>query len=212
MPADYRWHTRPVSESILVIACGALAQEITALKRASGWDHLHLATMDAWLHNRPENIPERLREKLRRYRDRYDRIFVAYADCGTGGGIDRLLEEEGVARLPGANCYQFFAGASRFDALADAEPGTFYLTDFLARHFERFVIRPLKLDSRPELRDSYFGNYRRLVYLSQQQDDELLQAARAAADCLGLDFEHMHCGFGELESGLAEFVAEAPHG
>lgn len=212
MPADYRWHTRPVSESILVIACGALAQEITALKRASGWDHLHLVTMDAWLHNRPENIPERLREKLHRYRDRYDRIFVAYADCGTGGGIDRVLEEEGVTRLPGAHCYQFFVGSSQFDALADAEPGTFYLTDFLARHFERFVIRPLRLDSHPELRDSYFGNYRRLVYLSQQQDDELLQAARAAADRLGLAFEHRHCGFGELESGLAEFVAEAPHG
>ena len=174
-----------MSESILVIACGALAQDIAALKRAGGWEHLHLATMDAWLHNRPENIPGRLREKLRRNRDRYDRIFVAYADCGTGGAIDRVLEEEGVARLPGAHCYQFFAGASRFDELADAEPGTFYLTDFLARHFERFVIRPLKLDTNPELRDTYFGNYRRLVYLSQQQDDELLHAARAAADRLG---------------------------
>ncbi len=212
MPTNYRWHTRPVSESILVIACGALAQEITALKRASGWDHLHLATLDAWLHNRPEHIPERLREKLRRYRDRYDRIFVAYADCGTGGRIDEVLEEEGVSRLPGAHCYQFFAGAERFDALADADPGTFYLTDFLARHFERFVIRPLKLDAHPELRDSYFGNYRRLVYLSQQQDDQLLQAARAAADRLGLDFEHIHCGFGDLESGLAGFVAGTTDG
>jgi hypothetical protein len=204
---DREWHTRCVPESILVIACGALAQEITALKRAGGWDHLHLATMDAWLHNRPENIPERLREKLRRNRDRYDRIFVAYADCGTGGGIDRVLEEQGVSRLSGAHCYQFFAGASRFDGLADAEPGTFYLTDFLTRHFARFVIRPLKLDAHPQLRDSYFGNYRRLVYLSQQQDAGLLAAAEAAAARLGLDFEHIHCGFGELESGLAEFVA-----
>ena len=93
---DREWHTRPVPESILVIACGALAQEITALKRASGWDHLHLATMDAWLHNRPGNIPELLREKLRRYRDRYDRIFVAYADCGTGGRLDRILEQRGI--------------------------------------------------------------------------------------------------------------------
>ena len=194
-------------EPILVIACGALAQEITALKRASGWEHLHLATMDAWLHNRPESIPERLREKLRRYRERYDQIFVAYADCGTGGGIDKVLREEGVSRLPGAHCYQFFAGASRFDALADAEPGTYYLTDFLARHFERFVIRPLKLDSHPELRDAYFGNYRRLVYLSQQPDDALLAAAREAAARLELEFEHIHCGFGELESGLANFVA-----
>ncbi len=201
-----------MSESILVIACGALAQEITALKRASGWEHLHLATMDAWLHNRPESIPGRLRQKLRRNRDRYDRIFVAYADCGTGGAIDNVLEEEGVVRLPGAHCYQFFAGASRFDELADAEPGTFYLTDFLARHFERFVIRPLQLDTHPELRDTYFGNYRRLVYLSQQQDDEVLQAARAAADRLGLEFAHIHCGYGELESGLADFVADASDG
>jgi hypothetical protein len=201
-----------VPESILVIACGALAQEITMLKRASGWDHLHLATLDAWLHNRPENIPGRLREKLRRYRDRYHRIFVAYADCGTGGAIDRVLQEEGVERLPGAHCYQFFAGASRFDAMAAAEPGTFYLTDFLARHFARFVIRPLKLDLHPELRDVYFGNYQRLAYLSQQQDERLVLAARDAADCLGLDFEHIHCGFGELESGLANFVAAASDG
>ena len=201
-----------MSEPILIIACGALAQEITALKQASGWDHLHLATMDAWLHNRPENIPGRLREKLRRYRDRYDRIFVAYADCGTGGGIDRVLEEEGASRLPGAHCYQFFAGARRFDALAAAEPGTFYLTDFLARHFDRFVIRPLKLDTHPELRDTYFGNYRRLVFLSQQRDDELRAAARGAADRLGLEFEHIHCGFGDLESGLANFVAAASDG
>ena len=168
--------------------------------------------MDAWLHNRPEHIPGRLREKLRHYRDRYDRVFVAYADCGTGGGIDKVLEEEGVQRLPGAHCYQFFAGAARFDALADAEPGTFYLTDFLARHFERFVIRPLRLDTNPELRDSYFGNYRRLVYLSQQQDNELLAAARVAAERLELAFEHIHCGCGELESGLAGFVAGTSNG
>ena len=212
MPTDYRWHTRRVSESILVIACGALAGEIAELKRVNGWEHMHLATVDAWLHNRPEKIPKRLREKLRRYRDRYDRIFVAYADCGTGGGIDRVLEEMGAERLPGAHCYQFFAGEARFRELAAAEPGTFYLTDFLARHFDRFVIRPLQLDVRPDLRDSYFGNYRRLVYLSQLEDDRLLAAAREAAERLGLEFEHIHCGFGELESGLASFVAAASDG
>ena len=142
-------------------------------------------------------------------------LFVqAHVDAlgGTGGGIDQVLEEEGVPRLPGAHCYQFFAGASRFDQLTATEPGTFYLTDFLARHFERFVIRPLKLDVHPQLRESYFGNYRRLVYLSQQQDDALLGAARQAAERLGLDFEHIHCGFGELESGLANFVAAASDG
>lgn len=205
--ATGEWHTRRVSEPILVIACGALAREITQLKSVHGWEHLHLASLDAWLHNRPERIPDRLRSKIRRYRDEYDHIFVAYADCGTGGGIDRVLEEEGISRLPGAHCYEFFAGAKTFAELAGAEPGTFYLTDFLAQHFERFVVKPLKLDTHPELRDSYFGNYRRLVYLSQTQDPQLLDRARDAARRLDLDFEHVHCGFGELESGLTGFVA-----
>ena len=119
---------------------------------------------------------------IRQFKDEYDRIFVAYADCGTGGDIDRVLEEEGIERLPGAHCYQFFAGAERFAALSEQEPGTFYLTDFLARHFERFVVRPLRLDEHPELRDAYFGNYKRVVFLSQTRDEALLHAARKAAD------------------------------
>lgn len=201
-----------MAEPILVIACGALAQEITALRQSQGWDHLHLASIDAWLHNRPEKIPDRLRRKIRQYRDDYDQIFVAYADCGTGGGIDKVLEAEGIDRLPGAHCYEFFAGAKTFAKLADAEPGTFYLTDFLARHFERFVIRPLQLDTHPELRDTYFGNYRRLVFLSQTRDGDLLAMAKAAAVRLGLEFEHVHCGFGELESGLRKFVAGTQDG
>jgi hypothetical protein len=201
------WHTQSVSEPVLVIACGALAREITELKNAHGWDHLHLASVDAWLHNRPERIPERLRSKIRNYKKHYTHIFVAYADCGTGGGIDKVIAEEGIERLPGAHCYEFFAGPAKFAALADAEPGTFYLTDFLARHFDRFVIRPLKLDIHPELRDTYFGNYRRLVYLSQSAGDELLERARDAAVRLDLEFEHIHCGFGDLESGLSGFIA-----
>jgi hypothetical protein len=201
-----QWHTEAVSESILVIACGALAREIDVLKKSHGWDHMHLMCMDAWLHNRPELIPDRLRTKIRKYKAQYSRIFVAYADCGTGGGIDQVLEEEGIERLPGAHCYQFYAGTQRFAALADAEPGTFYLTDFLALHFERFVIKPLQLDRHPELRDTYFGNYRRLVYLSQTRDDDLVAAARDAAAQLALAFEHVHCGYGELESGLKAVV------
>ena len=197
---------------ILVIACGALAREITALKDSNGWDHLDLASIDAWLHNRPEKIADRLRSKIRQFRKSYSRIFVAYADCGTGGGIDKVLMEEGVERLPGAHCYEFFAGAKRFAALSDAEPGTFYLTDFLAQHFERFVIRPLGLDTHPELRDNYFGNYRRLVYLSQTHNEDLVVAAKAAAAQLGLQFEHIHCGFGDLESGLSSFVGGGTHG
>ncbi len=207
-----------VPDRVLVIACGALAREITALKRAHGWSHLDLQCLDARLHNRPELIPERLRAKIRaareavpdqtrdglagRSRPGYTHIFAAYADCGTGGGIDRVLVEEGVERLPGAHCYEFFAGRARFGALAAAEPGTFYLTDFLARHFERLVIRPLGLDRHPELRDAYFGHYRKLTYLSQAATPALLTAARAAADRLGLAFDHIDTGYGELEAVL----------
>ena len=191
-----------MSDSILVIACGALVREITDLKESYGWDHLHLKCIDAKLHMRPALIADRLRDMIRKYKDEYDEIFVAYADCGTCGGIDRVIEDEGIQRLPGAHCYQFFAGTERFAALSDAEPGTFYLTDFLAQHFDQFVTRPLKFEQHPELRDMYFGNYRRLVYLSQKKDETLLAAARAAAEKLELEFEHVHVGYGELESGL----------
>mgnify|MGYP001825583439 CR=1 FL=1 len=191
-------------EQVLVIACGALAREIDDLKRLHGWEHLHLSCLDAKLHHRPALIPARLREKIQRNKAKFDKIYVGYADCGTRGEIDRVIEEEGpgIERLPGVHCYQFFAGAERFAALADAEPGTFYLTDFLAQHFDRFVMEPLKLDQHPELFDAFFGNYRRVVYLSQTRDAALLDAAKDAAKRLELDFEHVHCGYGELETGL----------
>lgn len=203
---------QPARESVLVIACGALAREIIELKRLHRWDHLHMQCIDARLHNRPALIPERLRQKIREHKKRYERIFVAYADCGTGGAIDRVIVEERVERLPGAHCYQFYAGERKFAELSEAEPGTFYLTDFLARNFENLVIRPLKLDRHPELRDAYFGNYSKLVYLSQTIDDELKLLARAAATRLGLEFEHVHCGYGSLERGLTEFLQEQDHG
>ncbi len=195
-------------EQVLVIACGALAREIDDLKRLNGWEHLHLSCLDAKLHHRPALIPARLREKIRRNKPKFDKIYVGYADCGTRGEIDKVLEEEGpgIERLPGVHCYQFFAGADRFAALADAEPGTFYLTDFLAEHFDRFVMEPLKLDQHPELFDAFFGNYRRVVYLSQLQDEALLAAAKDAAKRLDLEFEHVHCGYGELEAGLRAAV------
>ncbi len=193
-------------DTILVIACGALVREITDLKQRYRWDHLTLKCIDAKLHMRPALIPDRLRAMIRKYKNEYDEIFVAYADCGTCGGIDRVIEDEGIQRLPGAHCYQFFAGSERFAALSDAEPGTFYLTDFLAQHFDQFVTKPLKFVEHPELRDMYFGNYRRLVYLSQKKDAALLDAARAAAVKLELEFEHVHVGYGELESGLRGMV------
>ena len=199
-------------ERVLVIACGALAREIVALQRHFGWQHLDMQCIDARLHNRPALIPERVREKICSNRAGYDRIFVAYGDCGTGGELDRVLEEERVERLPGAHCYQFLAGFERFEALADAAPGTFYLTDFLARHFDRLVIEPLKLDTHPELRDAYFGNYTRLVYLSQTIDEELERRAERAARRLGLPFERHHCGYGALEQNLKHWLKESNDG
>ena len=191
-----------MTDTVLVIACGALVREITELKKLYGWQHLQLKCIDAKLHMRPALIPDRLRDMIQKNRNDFDEIFVAYADCGTCGEIDKVIDEAGIKRLPGAHCYQFFAGTERFAALSDAEPGTFYLTDFLAQHFDQFVTRPLKFEQHPELRDAYFGNYRRLVYLSQKKDAALLDAARVAADKLELEFEHIHVGYGELEIGL----------
>ena len=194
------------SSPILIIACGALAQEIVKLQTLNGWNHLHLKCLDAELHNRPHLIAGKLREKIAQHRNEYNNIFVAYADCGSGGEIDRVLEDENIERLPGAHCYSFFAGEQRFKEISEQELGSFYLTDFLAKHFERLVIRGLKLDQYPELRNQYFGNYTRVVYLSQEDNPSLRALAKNAALFLGLDFEHEHCGYGDLQTGLESQV------
>lgn len=194
------------SSPILIIACGALAQEIVKLQTLNGWNHLHLKCLDAELHNRPHLIAGKLREKIAQHRNEYNNIFVAYADCGSGGEIDRVLEDENIERLPGAHCYSFFAGEQRFKEISEQELGSFYLTDFLAKHFERLVIKGLKLDQHPELRDQYFGNYTRVVYLSQEDNPSLRALAKNAALFLGLDFEHEHCGYGDLQTGLESQV------
>jgi hypothetical protein len=192
--------------STLLIACGALAKEIVQIIRANDWQHVRIQCLPAELHNRPERIPEAVRAKIHQARGAFDRIFVAYADCGTGGLLDKVLEEESVPRLPGAHCYQFYAGSKVFDALQESEPGSFYLTDFLTRHFDRLVVEVLGLDRHPELRDQYFGNYRKLVYLAQSKDDELEAKAREAAATLGLEFESRQTGFGELETALVSYA------
>ena len=192
----------------LIIACGALAHEITALRRANAWDDLDVRCLPAELHNRPEKIPAAVRAAIQTARDRYHSIFVAYADCGTGGLLDEVLREEGIERIPGAHCYEFFATAPVFAALAAAEPGTFYLTDFLLRHFERLVIRGLGLDRHPELFSSYFGNYRKLVYLAQAPDANSEDQARAIAQRMGLDFEYVRTGYGTLGTKLAAAVKQ----
>jgi len=194
------------SSPILIIACGALAQEIVQLQTLNGWNHLHLKCLDADLHNRPHLIAGKLREKIAQHRNEYNNIFVAYADCGSGGEIDRVLEDENIERLPGAHCYSFFAGEQRFKEISEQELGSFYLTDFLAKHFERLVIKGLKLDQHPELRDQYFGSYTRVVYLSQEDNPSVRSLAKNAALFLGLDFEHEHCGYGDLQTGLESQV------
>ena len=189
----------------LLIACGALARETLAAIEANGLRHVEVTCLSALLHNRPERIPAAVREKIREHRAEFDRILVLYADCGTGGALDAVLAEEGVERIGGPHCYAFYAGQDAFAALADAEPGTFYLTDFLTRQFDTLVIEGLGLDRHPELLDMYFGNYRRLVYLAQTEDAELQAQARAAADRLGLTYEYRFTGLGEL----ARFVRAA---
>jgi len=194
----------------LVIGCGALANELVELTRRAGLPAMDLACLPASLHNRPEQIPARVAARIRRARrDGYDRIFLAYADCGTGGLLDRMLETEpdakGVARLEGAHCYEVYAGRAAFAALHDDEPGTFYLTDYLARNFERLVVQGLGIDRHPELLPVYFGNYRRLVFLAQVDDADLTSRARAAADRLNLSFERHLVGLGELGTSLASF-------
>ncbi len=194
----------------LIIACGALAREIQQVIKLNGWTGTDVQCLPASLHNRPENIPLRVRDKIEAQAPHYRQIFVAYADCGTGGLLDSVLAEKGVERLEGAHCYQFYAGSSVFDQVQAAEPGTFYLTDFLVRHFDRLVIKELGLDRHPHLRDTYFGNYSRLLYLSQENSAELAQQARQAADRLGLRYEQLSTGFGKLAVQIRRFVDSRP--
>ena len=196
-------------ERTLVIACGALARELMAVIRASGWQHLQVQCLPADLHNRPERITDAVRQKIHAARGRFSQLFVAYGDCGTGGALDRMLAEEGVERIAGAHCYEFLSGSAVFERLSDEEPGTFYLTDFLLRHFDRIVIRGLGLDRFPHLTRTYFGNYRRLVYLAQQPTAERLEQARAAAERLGLAFESRRTGLAPLAQALAFVKREA---
>ena len=192
--------------NVLVIACGALAREIVALKRSNGWNSLDVTCLPAELHNRPERIPERVRAAIREHRASYRTIFIAYADCGTGGRLDSVLQEEGVERLPGAHCYEFFATSALFTELAEAQPGTFYLTDFLLRHFDRLVTQGLGLDRHPELAHEYFRNYAKIVYLAQTRNEAAIEAARAIAARMNLEFEYRFTGYGELAVHLGQLV------
>jgi hypothetical protein len=194
---------------VVVLACGAIAREVLAVIELNGWSHVDVRCLPAKLHSTPDKIPAAVDAKLKELERHYDRIFVAYADCGTGGAIDPVLERHGVERLPGAHCYGFLAGNDVWDALHEAEPRTFYLTDFLARHFDSLVVRALKLDVHPELLPMMFGNYTRLVYLAQTDDAELDRRAEDAAAFLGVRYERRRTGYGELVPSLRRFVEVA---
>jgi hypothetical protein len=154
--------------------------------------------LPAHWHNTPQKIAPAVLSKIRGMSSRFDQVYVLYGDCGTGGELDRVLEEEGIERIPGPHCYQFYMGSEEFDKTHDADPTSFYLTDYLTRHFDRIIIKGLGIDRFPELLFDYFGNYTKLIYIAQIEDERLQAKARQAAKCLGLDYEYRFRAYGEL--------------
>ena len=187
---------------ILLLACGALAREILAIKQANHWSHMDLACLPANLHLWPDRIPPAVEAAVVQHRAAYDKIFVVYADCGTGGLLQAKCAELGVEMVAGPHCYAFFDGNLAFAALGDREMRAFYLTDFLVRQFDAFVWRPMGLDKHPQLRDMYFGNYTTLIYQAQTDDPALDRAAQACADRLGLAYQRRFTGYGDLETTM----------
>jgi len=187
----------------LVISCGAVAREIVTMIDLNGWDHMSVECLPAKMHNDPDRLPGAVRDKITKARDRFDKIVVLYGDCGTGGQMQKVIEEEGVEGIGKAHCYEIFAGSGNFRGMMKDEPGCFFVTDFLARHFEKLVFEGLGLDRFPKLRDTYFGNYRKLVYLAQTEDEDLKARARDAAEKIGLDYEYRFTGYGGFEEFLA---------
>jgi hypothetical protein len=187
-----------------LIVCGALAREVLALVTRHGWDAVVLG-VPALLHNTPERIPDAVLKRIRQARQDYERVIVVYGDCGTGGLLDRALEQEGVTRVAGPHCYEMYANGT-FEKLMAEAPGTFFLTDYLVQSFDHLVLEGLGLDRHPELRDVYFENYTRAVYLAQRDDPALIARASWAANCLGLPLVVQHTGYGKLETRLQELL------
>ena len=198
------------AQRIHVVACAALVREVRVVLDQLSADDVEYETefLPAPLHNRPQLIPAAVREVIDRRSASFDRVLVGYADCGTGGLLDAALEGTGAVRLPGAHCYEFFAGADVFNNWQEAELGTFYLTDFLARHFEALVIGGLGIDRHPQLRDMYFGHYTRVLLLSESDDPAVVEAGRAAAARLGLAFEHHQVGLGPFARAVRDSLAD----
>lgn len=193
---------------VLLIACGALAHEVLALKRLNGWDHLDLQCLPANLHLYPDRITGAVARAVAEHREAYGQIFILYADCGTGGLLQEKCKELGVEMIAGPHCYSFFEGNAAFAALAETEFTALYLTDFLVRQFDAFVWKPMGLDRYPQLRDTYFANYTKLVYQAQTDDPALDAKARACAARLGLAYERRFTGYGDLATTLARVAAD----
>ncbi len=194
----------------LLIACGALAREITTVMELNALEAFTVTCLPAHLHNTPELIPDAVRNKIREMRPQYRDILVLYGDCGTGGLLDKVLEEEGVDRIDGPHCYSFFSGNALFEARGDDDMTSFFLTDYLARHFDRLIWKGFGLDRHPDIRDMVFGNYEKVVYLAQIEDPELLAMAEAAAERLGLAFEYRFTGYGDLASFMLDRAESEP--
>ena len=191
-----------MKKTVLVIACGAIAKELVRISRLNEWQHIEFQCLPPELHNRPEQIPAAVRAKIESQAGNFEKTFVAYADCGTGGELDKVLDEFGIERIAGAHCYEFYAGSEKFTELADDEPGSFYLTDFLVRHFDRLVIKGLAMDRMPQLIPVYFGNYKRLVYLAQTDSEKLQLMAKQYAEFLQLEYCYRFFGDDPLSECL----------
>jgi hypothetical protein len=195
---------------VLLLACGALAREIVDLVERNRWTGFDLKCLPAKWHNTPDKIVPALREKLREAKGRYRSVFVLYGDCGTGGQLDALLAEQGVERIGGPHCYSFFSGNEAFAASADDDITAFFLTDYLARHFDKLIWQGLGLDRHPDLLPLYFGNYTKIVFLAQTRDEDLAKKAMAAAGKLGLAYEYRFTGYGELERAIGSQAVSRP--
>jgi hypothetical protein len=200
-PSD-EYEFKPGQGKVLLLACGALGREIVDLIERNRWTGFDLQCLPAKWHNTPDKIVPALREKIREAKPRYESIFVLYGDCGTGGELDRLLAEECIERLDGPHCYAFFSGNETFASTADEDVTAFFLTDYLARHFDKLIWEGLGMDRHPELLPLYFGNYTKIVFLAQTRNEELAKKAMAAAKRLGLAYEYRYTGYGELERDL----------
>ncbi|TIN30023.1 MAG: DUF1638 domain-containing protein [Mesorhizobium sp.] len=203
--------TKPNQDDrLLVIACGMIAREVLAVKEQLGLDHLDLTCLPAEFHFYPDRIAPAMDKAIEKAKaEGYINIFVGYADCGTGGLLDRICEKHGVERMAGPHCFAFYQGMEAYAKIADDDMMSFYMTDFLCRQFDAFFMKPLGLDKHPELIKDYFGNYEKLIYLAQTNDPELDNVAEKAAKMLGLVYERRATGYGDLTAGMAHAAAVA---